>query len=80
MTTLSDSKIHSGSSLLVPLLTTLVFQCMKVVGGDLLDHFSLMTNFLRKSCQEKPTTQRLSRYLKVVTGSSLGSSSVERLS
>ena len=54
--------------------------CQKVVGGDLVDHFSLMTNFLRESCQDKTTTQRLSRYLNVVTGSSSGSSSVERLS
>ena len=51
-----------------------------VVGGDLIDHFGIMTNFLRESCQDKTTTQRLSRYLKVVTGSSSGSSSVERLS
>ena len=55
-------------------------ECDKVVVGDLLDHFSLITNFLRESYQDKTTTQRLSRYLKVVTGSSSGSSSVERLS
>ena len=54
--------------------------CQKVVGGDLLDHYSLMTNFLPESCQDKMTTQRLSRYLKVVTGPSSGSPSVERLS
>ena len=52
----------------------------KVVRGDLFNRFSLMTNFLSESCQTKMTTQRLSRYLKVVTGSSSGSSSVERLS
>ena len=27
--------------------------CQKVVGGDLLDHFSLMRNFLPESCQDK---------------------------
>ena len=43
---------------------------LKVVRGDLLDNFSLMTNFLPESCQNKMTTQRLSKYLKVVTGSS----------
>ena len=52
----------------------------KVVTGDLFNRFSLMTNFLPESCQNEMTTQRLSRYLKVVTGSSSGSSSVERLS
>ena len=41
------------------------------VRGDLLDHFRLMTNFLPESCQNKMTTLRLSRYLKVVTGASL---------
>ena len=52
----------------------------KVVRGDLFNLFSLMTNVVPESCQNKMTTQRLSRYLKVVTGSSSGSSSVERLS
>ena len=52
----------------------------KVVRSDLFNRFSLMTNFLPESCQNKMTTQRLSRYLKVVTGLSSGSSSVERLS
>ena len=46
---------------------------------DLFNHFSLMTNFVPESCQNKMTTQRLSRYLKVVIGLSSGSSSVERL-
>ena len=52
----------------------------KVVRGDLFNRFSLMTNLLPESCQNKMTNQRLSRYQKVVTGSSSGSSSVERLS
>ena len=52
----------------------------KVVRGYLFNSFSLMTNFLPESCQNKMTTQRLSRYLKVVRVSSSGSSSVERLS
>ena len=43
---------------------------LKVVRWHLLDHFSPMMNFLPNSCQNKVTTQRLSRYLKVVTGSS----------
>ena len=32
----------------------------KVIRGDLLDHFSLMTIFLPESCQNKMTTYRLS--------------------
>ena len=54
--------------------------CQKVVRGVLFNCFSLMTNFLPESCQNKMTTPRLSRYLKFVTGSSSGLSSVERLS
>ena len=40
----------------------------RVVRGELLDNFCLMTNLLPESCQNKMTAQRLSRYLKVVTG------------
>ena len=40
----------------------------KIVRGDLLDYFLLMTNFLPENYSNKMTTQRLSRYLKVVTG------------
>ena len=40
----------------------------KVVRGDLFNRFSLMTNFLPESGQSKRTTQRLSRYPKVVRG------------
>ena len=45
--------------------------------GEFWDHFCFMAKFLLESCQNKMTTQRLSEYLKFLTGLSY---SVERLS
>ena len=42
--------------------------CLKVARGDLLDNVCSMMNFLPKSCQTKMAAQKLSRYIKVVTG------------
>ena len=38
--------------------------CIKVVRGELWNHFCSMMKFLPESCQHKMTNQRFSRYLK----------------